>query len=1341
MGRLHQRLVVRVASAGLAALVSASLLAPMGASATPSSEGTGAADLAASRSAAKANPLSPRLNALADPAVAALPAQARARAVTLPASGGGSFVEDANGRVLVTVRLADAATGTVAAVRAAGALPVHTDQSTRTVTAFVPPGRLRGLAHVPGVIAVTEVPRAATNAACPTGDYVSEGDAQLHAALARATYGVTGAGVTVGVLSDSYNAQGGAPVDVANGELPGASNPCGHSSPVVVQSDDDACSGYCPSDEGRAMAQIVHDLAPGAKLRFATADFGEADFADQIRGLAAAGATVIVDDITYYSEPMYQDGLVAKAVEDVVAQGVSYFSSAGNENEIVGGRNVGSYETLAYRPTVCPPAVLAYDPGVKDCHDFSPDAGVADATYGLSFSGYLTYVLGWNEPQYGISTDLDFYVLDHATGVVIGASTTNNFSSGATFESVCDPCSGSATSGSVDLVVARYSGTATPRFKFVSWRSGLTEVEYSTGSGGDVVGPTTFGHNASRSGATVAAVPFSNVNVLEPYSSRGPATYCWGPVDGFTPAAPYSPCKTSTVDLTATDGVITSFFPGPGASRFYGTSAAAPHAAAVAALVRQYRPCLTPSSLLGLMMGTAAPVGSAAINAKGAGRVDADAALAAAQATVTCAPSMTKHPASQAIASGTTVTLVAAATGRSAPSAIWQRSTDGGTTWTTLGAGTATVVGTTTMTSYSTSAAARYRAVFTNGIGTVASAVAIVSLAARLGVVNGTFEASTPLAYWSTAGVVGSSTSVHAGAAAGRTGLTTATTGDSTLSQTWAVPTNGGMLSFWYRDVCRGTVSTDWATATLTDNTAVTTTTLVAKRCDASLAWTQVTKSLAAYAGHSVTLRLTSRDNGQAATPTYALWDDVVVTSAPKVSVQPTSIAVPSGRAATFFAAATGSAKPAVQWQISRNGGATWANVAGATGAGTTFTVTAADNGASLRAVFANSSGTATSSSAKLIVGSSATKVAAGWTHACAVGSSSGVTCWGGNASGQLGNGTTTAAKVPTKVLMTTGVALQGALGVSAGGEHSCAVMAGGTVRCWGWNQYGQLGDGSTITSLWPAVVTGIITATKVVAGTWHTCAILGDTTLRCWGANSAGELGDGTTTDRHAPVTPLGSSGAPLSGVVGIAVGGEASCALLAGGTVACWGDNTYGQLGNGATASSSRAVTVTGIANAVSISVGEHHACALLATGTARCWGANSSGQLGDGTTTLRRTPVTVKATATTSLAGLTAVDAGGTHTCAIVGSGATAAVRCWGGNTYGQLGNGTTTSSAYPVAPSGGTISTAGATAVSAGVYHTNAVLGAGGPAAWGNNDYGQIGDGTVIGRLRPVRVTGF
>ncbi len=451
---------------------------------------------------------------------------------------------------------------------------------------------------------------------------------QLQVQAARNAFGVDGTGVVVGVLSDSYDRLGGAATDVANADLPGAANPCGNSTAVVNQVE----APIAASDEGRAMAQIVHDLAPKATIRFATAFSTEAEFANNIRALAAAGARVIVDDISYFAEPMYQDGVVAKAISDVTADGAIHFSSAGNSNRILGGNNVNSYEALAYRPTTCPAVIAGLTPVEArpvDCHDFDAGAGT-DSTYGFTHSGSARWILGWNEPQFGIQTDLDLFLLNGSGTTRLATSARDSVSEGTAFESL----SGTAN-GSFQLVVARYAATGTPRFKINSNRNTYSFVEYPTSSGGDVVGPTAYGHNVSQAAVAVAAVPYDNAATIETFSSRGPAATCWGPVVGTVPATALPGCVTTSVDLSATDGTANSFFGSliGGVWRFYGTSAAAPHAAAVAALVLQQAPCRTPAQVLSAMQSTSVLIGGFDANAQGSGRVDANAAVSSVSPT------------------------------------------------------------------------------------------------------------------------------------------------------------------------------------------------------------------------------------------------------------------------------------------------------------------------------------------------------------------------------------------------------------------------------------------------------------------------------------------------------------------------------------------------------------------------------------------------------------------------------------------------------------------------------------------------------------------------------------
>ena len=353
--------------------------------------------------------------------------------------------------------------------------------------------------------------------------------------------------------------------------------------------------------------------------------------------------------------------------------------------------------------------------------------------------------------------------------------------------------------------------------------------------------------------------------------------------------------------------------------------------------------------------------------------------------------------------------------------------------------------------------------------------------------------------------------------------------------------------------------------------------------------------------------------------------------------------------------------------------------------------------------------------------------VSTGGNHTCAVMSSGGVKCWGLNSSGQLGDGTTTQRTVPVDV---SGLA-HAVSAVAAGSDHTCALATDGGVQCWGSDGYGQLGVGGNLVLvlLTPADVPALTSGVSALAtGYAHSCVVTVSGGVKCWGSNTSGQLGDGTTATRGTPAGVSGLAG----GVAKLALGDSHSCALTSSGGVKCWGNNSSGQLGDGTYSQRLTPVDLSGLTSGVAaIVAGSFHTCALTTSGGVKCWGANSSGQLGDGTSTQRKTPVDVSGLTS----GVIAVAAGYFHTCALTGSGG---VKCWGANWYGQLGDGTTTDRAAPAAVTG---LTSGAIGGYGGYGHTCALTSSGGVKCWGDNSYGQLGDGTTTNRPAPVDVVGL
>jgi alpha-tubulin suppressor-like RCC1 family protein len=355
----------------------------------------------------------------------------------------------------------------------------------------------------------------------------------------------------------------------------------------------------------------------------------------------------------------------------------------------------------------------------------------------------------------------------------------------------------------------------------------------------------------------------------------------------------------------------------------------------------------------------------------------------------------------------------------------------------------------------------------------------------------------------------------------------------------------------------------------------------------------------------------------------------------------------------------------------------------------------------------------------------SSVPIAAGWNHVCAVTGEGGVMCWGNNENGQLGDGSRTDRTKPTEVkgLNAKVVALTAGLG------HTCALTADGGVKCWGRNKSGQLGNGSDQRTSDVVDVAGLGSGVvAIAAGDDHTCALTAQGAVLCWGFNNFGQLGDGTYDFRTAPIAIDRLS----SGTSGIAAGSGHTCAVNGGG-VLCWGNNDMGQLGDGSdTPSRAAPGAVSGLSGGIAALTGKgSHTCVLTASGAVQCWGYNKFGQLGDGTADNRSTPV-----ALTGVDGaISALVAGWNHTCSLTTGGV---LKCWGWNFYGQLGDGSTANRRQPIDVTG---LSGKPVAITGGGGHTCAVLEDGSVSCWGWNERGQLGNRSNQDSVVPVKIIGI
>jgi hypothetical protein len=546
-----------------------------------------------------------------------------------------------------------------------------------------------------------------------SGAITSQGDFAQHSDIVRTTNALTGAGITVGIISDSYDcyavyAANGVPAggnagyanngftataatDIASGDLP--------SSPTVLA--EASCMNYgAPiqlpfGDEGRAMMQIVHDVAPGASLAFYTAENSEADFAAGIGKLASAGAKVIVDDVGYFDEPFFQDGILAQAINTVVTNGVAYFSAAGNDGTMGYDNNAPTFATVG----------AGQNAGE---HLLNFDATGATTATALPVTipplipgEFVAIVAEWDQPYVtgapnsgGATSQIDLCIEGAAGNDLI-----NNLTpTGGLGSSTCtganavgvDPvqvmfvynpanAAGNSQQETLNIVVGLANGVTPGRIKVVVEDDGAGSKfnQFATNSG------TLQGHPAAAGAAAVGAVFFANTptcgvapTVLENYSSAGGDPLLFD-ANGTRLAAPLVRQKPDFVGPDGGNDTFLGFTLASGGIRdgssvagcqnnpsypnFFGTSAAAPHVASIAALLLQADPSLTPTQIYSVLQQSAVPIGAAPTAgspnyAAGYGFVQADVAAGKIPAGVPATPTLSLTPSSITVGSSTTIT-------------------------------------------------------------------------------------------------------------------------------------------------------------------------------------------------------------------------------------------------------------------------------------------------------------------------------------------------------------------------------------------------------------------------------------------------------------------------------------------------------------------------------------------------------------------------------------------------------------------------------------------------------------------------------------------------------------
>ncbi len=544
---------------------------------------------------------------------------AQAKSATAPRGISGKALRDRENRVLLSIHLSGKTTLTEVRERLVTAGANITAESSLyrhgVISAFVPVNKIAEMAGAPGVLSISLGRRPIRNA----GAAISGGALQLRTAMVNAQ-GFDGSGITVGCLSDSYDTAAtdlnGDPLtdhaaqDVLSDDLPGTGNPNGNTDPVVVLEDSPTPDTF---DEGRAMLQIVHDIAPKARLAFATAFVSDTDFANNIRSLrTTANCDVIVDDVFYTQEPMFSDGIIAQAVNDVATSGslpgkkIAYFSSAGNQQ---GGGYVSTFNPVSDATvraglpnqnldlTGVLPALTS-----GGFHNFNTNGGAPDVSQSFPIAAQTTveFDFQWNDPfdvLNGVTTDYNVLIFDESGNFLSSFSgTSDNFANQEPIEDIS--VTNSSDSEAIYQVVITRAGNSpsTPVARKIRYLAiddaggGVGATEYY-----QPLASSSFGHNCSAHAMGTAAYVYDDnpsapvappfTPSIEDYSSQGPAT-----IDFDANGARLSQSEIrQKPDIAAPDGGNTTFFgfdyEGDGLPNFFGTSAAAPHAAGVAALL------------------------------------------------------------------------------------------------------------------------------------------------------------------------------------------------------------------------------------------------------------------------------------------------------------------------------------------------------------------------------------------------------------------------------------------------------------------------------------------------------------------------------------------------------------------------------------------------------------------------------------------------------------------------------------------------------------------------------------------------------------------------------------